>query len=145
MENIYIDFLKQEEVSEILKIEEENFSEPWSEDLFKINSDKQPCYTLKKDDQILGYLCSIEFDDNMYISNVAVRKKSQGKGFGFYLINEILKKKINNGITKFYLEVRQSNIVAQNLYKKLGFRIFQKKEGYYQNPVEDALVLGRII
>ena len=45
------------------------------------------------------------------------------------------------GALQATLEVRRSNLAALNLYEKLGFRATAIREGYYQNPEEDGLIL----
>jgi ribosomal protein S18 acetylase RimI-like enzyme len=40
-----------------------------------------------------------------------------------------------------FLEVRQSNSGARNLYTRLGFLPVGVRRGYYIRPVEDALVM----
>jgi ribosomal-protein-alanine N-acetyltransferase len=43
------------------------------------------------------------------------------------------------------LEVRASNLIAQALYARLGFRIIGRRRGYYAEPPEDALVMSASI
>jgi ribosomal-protein-alanine N-acetyltransferase len=40
-----------------------------------------------------------------------------------------------------FLEVRESNGVAQKFYKSLGFKELSKRSAYYDNPPETAIVL----
>lgn len=40
-----------------------------------------------------------------------------------------------------YLEVRESNRAAQNLYKVLGFQYVTRRPGYYESPLEPAIVM----
>ena len=41
----------------------------------------------------------------------------------------------------FYLEVRESNQAAQKCYKSLGFQLVARRQDYYQNPSEPAIVM----
>ena len=41
----------------------------------------------------------------------------------------------------FFLEVRESNAVAQEFYKSLGFKELSKRRGYYESPPETAIVM----
>jgi len=43
------------------------------------------------------------------------------------------------------LEVRLSNLAARSLYNKLGFDVFGIKENYYNDPREDALIMGKFL
>jgi ribosomal-protein-alanine N-acetyltransferase len=49
------------------------------------------------------------------------------------------------GAKHVLLEVRPSNTAAWALYNKLGFQILGIRQGYYSNPTEDALVMGKNI
>src|ERR1035437_3769790 len=40
-----------------------------------------------------------------------------------------------------FLEVRESNRVAQEFYKSLGFKEFSRRKGYYESPPETAIVM----
>jgi len=42
---------------------------------------------------------------------------------------------------KIYLEVRESNLEAQNLYKGFGFKVVSKRKNYYQDNNETALIM----
>jgi len=46
-----------------------------------------------------------------------------------------------NNIVAMTLEVRKSNTVAQNLYKKYGFKIAGIRNEYYTNNREDAIIM----
>ncbi|MDQ2712589.1 MAG: ribosomal protein S18-alanine N-acetyltransferase [Acidobacteriota bacterium] len=41
----------------------------------------------------------------------------------------------------YFLEVRESNVPAQALYLKLGFKEIGRRKAYYQHPVETAIVM----
>lgn len=135
----------QADLSEIIKIEERLFSEPWEKKHFQLHLDYSVGYKLLLAKRIIGYLFGLIVDHIYHISNVGIDEKYQRKGYGFFLVKSVIGIMENQGITKFFLEVRESNNKALNLYKKLDFRIFDKKENYYANPQEDALILGRIL
>ena len=72
---------------------------------------------------------------------MAVRPEFRGKGIGKALISELLSLCSKDGITSFTLEVRESNIVAQNLYKSFGFIEEGKRKAYYSDNNEDAIIM----
>ena len=39
------------------------------------------------------------------------------------------------------LEVRDSNIIAQNLYESYGFEKYARRKEYYTSPIEDAIIM----
>jgi ribosomal-protein-alanine N-acetyltransferase len=79
--------------------------------------------------------------DEAHITTLAVHNKFRKKGIGTKLVEQLMKDAKARGLNKLYLEVRQSNIPAQKIYKKLGFKVIDRRREYYQHPVEDALVM----
>jgi ribosomal-protein-alanine N-acetyltransferase len=47
------------------------------------------------------------------------------------------------GARRATLEVRRSNEGALRLYERFGFTVTGMRRGYYDKPLEDALVLWR--
>jgi ribosomal protein S18 acetylase RimI-like enzyme/glycosyltransferase involved in cell wall biosynthesis len=75
--------------------------------------------------------------DEREILNVAVEPLMRGRGIGRVLVETMLL----SGRGAWFLEVRESNVAAINLYKTLGFLPAGRREGYYQNPVEAGIVM----
>jgi ribosomal-protein-alanine N-acetyltransferase len=48
-------------------------------------------------------------------------------------------------ITNMTLEVRESNLVAQNLYKKYGFLEYGIRPNYYADDHEDAVIMWKVV
>jgi [ribosomal protein S18]-alanine N-acetyltransferase len=71
------------------------------------------------------------------ILNVLVASNHRGKGIASKLLKTLLA--AETGI--WFLEVRESNTPARTLYKALGFNDFGRRNSYYQNPYEDAIVM----
>lgn len=59
----------------------------------------------------------------------------QGKGFGKQLLQQSLLQ-LEDGVQKIFLEVRASNVVAQQLYQTIGFTAFGSRKNYY--PTADG-------
>lgn len=79
--------------------------------------------------------------ENAHITNIAVHPKMRGRKIGELLLRTILEEAVRRGLNSSILEVRKSNIVAQNLYHKFGYKVIAIKRGYYQFPLEDAVVM----
>ncbi len=78
----------------------------------------------------------------MHINNLAVHPDCRGRGLGRRLLTGALAAGYAMGIRRATLEVRRSNVVAQQLYAGAGFRVVGVRGDYYTHPVEDALVLS---
>ncbi|MFH1542310.1 MAG: ribosomal protein S18-alanine N-acetyltransferase [bacterium] len=117
-------------------IENVSFTAPKPESVFR--EDEHKYIVAKEGELVVGYIGIEKVLDEIHIINMAVRPENREHGIGKQLIDNI----INNRDT-FYLEVRVSNIPAQNLYKKYGFKIVGKRSRYYQDNQEDAYIMRR--
>jgi [ribosomal protein S18]-alanine N-acetyltransferase len=90
---------------------------------------------------ILGYAGLWLLIDEAHISTIAVVPEWRGRGLGELLLVNLLDRSVGIGADVATLEVRASNLVAQNLYRKYQFRVAGLRKGYYSDNSEDALVM----
>ncbi|MCK4696144.1 MAG: ribosomal protein S18-alanine N-acetyltransferase [Candidatus Cloacimonetes bacterium] len=135
--------MNESDLINILEIEKEIFSNPWSEKMFLEEIKKHDAFILEDvtKKNISGYICGWELHDEYHITNLGVAKKFQRKGLASRLTKFLMEKKIKKGFKDFFLEVRKSNISALRFYKKFGFGIIGTRKNYYQKPVEDAIIM----
>lgn len=88
--------------------------------------------------QVIGYIGCHVVDDKSDILNFVINKFHQGNGYGSKLLEETLNEVTRIGVKTVTLEVRVSNIWAQKLYEKFGFKPSYRRIKYYKN--EDAIV-----
>ena len=138
--------MTKEHIKDVHKIEEDSFSIPWSEKAFydELTKNKMAIYIVaKKDNEIIGYGGMWHVINEGHITNVAVKKEYRGKGVGSKIIGafiDIANEKEMIGIT---LEVRVSNDIAKNLYKKNGFIMEGIRKEYYEDNKEDAIIMWK--
>lgn len=76
---------------------------------------------------------------------IGVDPEYQGKGYGRFLLECTLREALEGGADECFLEVRVSNVRAQNLYKSMGFEIVGTRKDYYQKTsseeAEDAYTM----
>ena len=72
---------------------------------------------------------------------MAVKKCRQGQGIGKMLVEELIKRVTETGVTTLHLEVRESNAPAISLYEKLGFVQQGIRRNYYEAPTEDGIMM----
>lgn len=77
------------------------------------------------------------------ITNVAVLPEFQGSGIASRMLRTLLDDSVKRGMTAFTLEVREGNDPAVSLYRKFGFITEGVRTGFYENPVEDALIMWK--
>ena len=133
------------DVPQVCEIEKRTFSIPWSEKAFE-DSLKLPhalFVVACLGEQILGYCGLYQVFNEGDITNIAVNPKYRKHGVASNLLLNLLDicKSLNcNDIT---LEVRESNIPAQNLYKKFDFKEEGIRKGYYSDNGENAIIMWK--
>lgn len=75
------------------------------------------------------------------ISNVAVHPDFRGRGISRKMLEVLMREAREDGVEEFTLEVRAGNVIALNLYESLGFRAEGLRPRFYDQPVEDGLVM----
>jgi ribosomal-protein-alanine N-acetyltransferase len=91
--------------------------------------------------RVIGYIVFWHIANEMHILNLAAAPGQRRQGVAKNLVLAALKRAYQKGATRAFLEVRASNVAAQRLYSKLGFTGTSVRRGYYESPVEDALMM----
>ncbi|MCW4022862.1 MAG: ribosomal protein S18-alanine N-acetyltransferase [archaeon] len=139
----------------VVRINRECLPENYS-NLFFINLHKRFPATFivaEVNDSIVGYImCRVEtgipsfkvlgITRKGHVISIAVLPEHHRKGIGYSLVNEATKAMSFYKAKECYLEVRESNLSAISLYKKLGFKIARTIKNYYADG-EDAFVMAK--
>lgn len=146
--NITIEFMKKEDIDQVLSIEQASFSMPWSRNLFLSEFRSPGISTLMvalADGPVRtvgGYIVIWLVEDEMHILNLAVTPSLRRQGIARKLVRAAIKRADQKGAKRAFLEVRASNAVAQKLYLDLGFTGTSLRRDYYDAPVEDAVIMA---
>lgn len=144
--DINIRNMKEEDIEDILEIENQSFSTPWTRNAFliELKENKLARYIVAEvDGKVVGYGGIWLILNEGHITNIAVLEDYRGKGLGNRILEGIIWSCIKEDIDRMTLEVRKSNIVAQNLYEKYGFISSGIRPGYYADNKEDAIIMWR--
>jgi ribosomal-protein-alanine acetyltransferase len=137
------------DLNEVVRIERACFADPWSEESFRRLLAGDPAIfqvlVLPPENRIAGYVIAFAIGDDAELLNVAVEPQSRGKGFAGQMLDAVLIELGGRGVRAAFLEVRESNSAARGLYGSRGFREIGRRKNYYRRPVEDALVMRRIL
>lgn len=93
----------------------------------------------------MGYIVGRAVQDQSEILNLGVTLHARRRGVGSDLVRHLLASFAAAGAREVFLEVRESNLAAQTLYREFGFRDVGRRRGYYRRPVEDAVILRAAI
>lgn len=149
MIDIEVEAMVESDLEEVLSMERLSFSTPWSRQIFLDelrNKEFSRMITARACDRniykgILGYGCYWIIYDEVHITNMAVHNKYRRKGIGEQLLRYMIEEARKMKSRLLTLEVRSSNLKAQALYQKFGFKAVAIRKKYYSDPREDALVM----
>ncbi|WP_028609381.1 ribosomal protein S18-alanine N-acetyltransferase [Paenibacillus harenae] len=132
------------DVPSIVAIEQQAFTCPWSTEAF-INELTNNLFArymvMELGGEIIGYGGMWIIMDEAHVTNIAVLSGYRGLGLGNRLLLELQRTAVFYGAAKMTLEVRVSNEIAQNLYRKHGFEPSGIRPRYYSDNDEDALIM----
>lgn len=128
----------------VAELERACFFSPWSEQALR----------LLVEDGALGVVCLVDGRAVAYagmtvaldegaLTNVATLPELRRRGYAGAVLERLLAEAENKGVTRFSLEVRESNLGAIHLYEKFGFYVAGKRPHFYTHPSETALVMIR--
>ncbi|MFC6653098.1 ribosomal protein S18-alanine N-acetyltransferase [Paenibacillus rhizoplanae] len=136
--------MRLEDVPAILVIEREAFTMPWTEEAFRnelTHNHFAKYMVMELAGHIIGYAGMWAIVDEAHVTNIALLEAYRGRKWGERLLDELMKTAAYLGMKSITLEVRVSNEVAQNLYRKKGFKPAGTRKGYYSDNREDALIM----
>jgi [ribosomal protein S18]-alanine N-acetyltransferase len=145
---ITIDRMTREDIDQVLAIEQASFTMPWSRNLFQ-SEFRNPTVSLMlvarspdSGGRIIGYIVCWAVADELHILDLATEPSWRRKGIARMLVLAAIREGDAVGARRAFLEVRASNQAALLLYEGLGFTRSLVREGYYDMPVEDAVVMS---
>jgi ribosomal-protein-alanine N-acetyltransferase len=144
--DLVIRSIEEDDVDQIAEIEKECFATPWPREAFltEIRENKLARYIVAEvDGKLAGYGGMWLIINEAHITNIAVKKEYRGLGIGNRIVESLIYYCTAHNIERMTLEVRKSNIVAQNLYKKYGFVEYGIRPRYYADNNEDAVIMWR--
>ena len=150
LERYFIRRMKEDDLPAVQAIEGLSFSNPWSDNTFRGEIQNTPVSSplvvvRRPGEEVVGYIIYWQIRDDVQVNNIAVHPECRGLGLGEAMMRFAIAKVRTAGAEFMTLEVRQSNVAAVALYKKLGFEILGTRKNYYTKPDEDAYVLGLVL
>ena len=137
-----------EDIDGVLEVEKKSFTTPWSRESFKMEVEKNKLaryMVARVNDKVVGYGGFWLIIGEAHITNIAVDTDYRGKGIGNLLLKSLILLAGTLDCNSMTLEVRESNIVAQNLYKKYGFLPAGVRKNYYSDVGEDAIIMWKTL
>ena len=136
--------LTHEHLDQVMVIEEECFPSPWPRKAFEEElalTGASFFLVALAGEAVVGYGGYRFGAGEIHITNLAVSKHEQRRGVGRKLTELLIDRGREQGAAQAHLEVRRSNLAAQELYRSLGFEVTGTRPGYYQREKEDAILM----
>lgn len=137
--------LCQDDLPEVLDIECQGYSFPWSESVFRgcFRPDYR-LWALEMGESLSGYAVVAYMAGEAHLLNLCVAASQRRSGAGRRLLRHLVAESARDGMSQVLLEVRGSNSGAMDLYASEGFTVIGRRPGYYPGgrEREDALVMA---
>ena len=133
--------LSKEYIKDVAEIEKACFSRAWNEISIEaeLQNEFSKFYVAVENGRGVGYVGLYALTGEADIVRVAVLPEYRQKG----IARAVLSKSLESVEGDVFLDVRESNTAAINLYKSLGFYDTGVRKDYYSNPTENAVLMKR--
>lgn len=141
-----VETILEQDFPRLFEIEQQAHLVPWSKgSLLNCQGERYLNLKLSVENQIVAFVICQTVLDEATLFNIAVDPRFQGKGYGKQLLEHLIAQLQHQKITTLWLEVRESNRIAQHLYHSLGFNEVTIRKNYYPTPRgerENAVVMA---
>lgn len=142
---IVLDALAASDFDAVIAIENDVYPHPWTRGNFRDSlASGYHCPALRLDGCLIGYAVMMFGPGEAHLLNLSIAAHVQRRGYGEFLLRQLLRAARDRGAARMFLEVRPSNAAARALYAKHGFAEIGRRRGYYPaaRGREDAIVLS---
>ncbi len=142
MGELVIDSAARADVDAIHRIEQVSFPAPWRREFFisELSADSRFNIVARRDGVVIGYLFAMWIFDEMHVNKIAVAAMERRRGIADALMARCFEFARRHGVQTISLEVRKSNIGAQEFYRHLDFESSYLRPRYYPDG-EAAVVM----
>ena len=137
--------MTESRLDEVVAIERRAYAHPWTRGNFidSLRSGYQ-AQLLCVGDAIVGYFVAMQGVDEVHLLNITVEPEYQGQGWGRVLLDALALWARSQRSQWLWLEVRRSNLRAQQVYTRYGYRRVGERRNYYpaDQGREDAIVMS---
>lgn len=137
--------MQESDLLQVAAIEKANFSVPWSLESFRESMELEHTIYMVAEEQenIMGYCGMYRVFNEGEIVNMAVAEAYRRRKVASQLLEQLFAQSSELKVDNFFLEVRESNQPAIQLYKKLGFTEAGIRKNFYEKPRENAIFMWK--
>jgi [ribosomal protein S18]-alanine N-acetyltransferase len=134
-----------EDVPDVIDLDQKSFSLPWPERSFRFELTANPasrCWVAELDGKIVGMIVVWLIVEEAHVATLATHPDFRRRVIGQKLLSHALRYLIDEGARSSFLEVRESNFSAQEMYRKFGYETAGRRPHYYKDNDEDAILMN---
>lgn len=138
-----IHWMTRRHLPEVVRIESQSFGNAWNEEQFLAMGDRIGCdkFVAISGGHVVGYLFCDLHRDFMRIINIAVHPEFRRQGIGVALVQKLINRLSTGTRSRISLEVRETNLVAQQFFRAIGFRASVTLKNFYNDTTDDAYLM----
>lgn len=143
--NMIIRKMTEDDIPAVVDLDQKSFSLPWPERSFRFELTDNPasrCWVAELDRKVVGMIVVWLIVDEAHVATVATHPEYRRRGIGRRLLSHALRHLIQDGARSSFLEVRESNLAAQEMYRKFGYEATSRRRHYYRDNDEDAILMN---
>lgn len=142
--NYIIENFSEHHLDDVMEIEAHANPTPWSKQTFeKILELRSLSFVIIQNSVLIGFCIANKVLDECHLQNISVIENMRRQGVGDFMLDILIKRMKLAQLKVALLEVRRSNKIAQDFYRKNGFDELSVRKDYYQakNGREDAIIM----
>ena len=140
-----IDEMRGHDLDRVMEIEVASSPSPWSRQVFaeELARDFAHVWVVREvpGSAAVAFLNFWSVADEIHVLNLATHPEHRRRGHAARLLERVIARARDEQARVLTLEVRRSNVPAQTLYRRFGFRAIGVRAAYYADNQEDALVM----
>ena len=134
-----------DDLEQVLEIDRASFTYPWPERSFRFELENNPAsraWVAEENGKVVGMIITWLMVDEVHIATIATHPQVRRQGVASGLLRYALDYMRDEGAVSSFLEVRESNLAAQELYRRFGFEETGRRPRYYKDNSEDAILMS---
>jgi ribosomal-protein-alanine N-acetyltransferase len=132
------------DLEQVVAIDQTSFSLPWPPRSFQFELTDNPAsrsWVAELDGRVVAMLVAWLIVDEIHIATIATHPDFRRQGLGEKLLAFTLHSAKEEGAVTSFLEVREGNAAALTMYRKFGYVESGRRESYYKDNGEDAILM----
>jgi len=133
-----------DDIPSVVELDKLSFTLPWPERSFRFeltDNTASRCWVVETDGAIVGMIVAWLLADEAHIATISTHPDHRRQGIAEKLLTYALRYMLKEGAVTSFLEVRENNFAAQEMYRKFGYEVVGRRRKYYKDNSEDAILM----